>query len=137
MSARFDGANEAPYCWCKVGKMVVKVAGPKSPNFKRLYYKCPDNRDDHPKHFIWVDEHRDRSNFSDARDAPSVTRMRTQSHETPTASSRGSPVCDNAVVRPRTGVNIADVDQQFTMTFMCVSLVMLGVIIGLVLAKMI
>lgn len=46
MASRNDGSKMAPYCWRGIGKMVLKVASPKLPNWKWPYYKFPANRDD-------------------------------------------------------------------------------------------
>lgn len=125
-----------PDCWCKAGKMVVKVAGPRSPNWKRPYYKCPSNRDDHPRHFIWVDEYHRRQSESRSRATSGIGDFHNRSHSTQTASSMAvqsitSPeATDTSMPKPM------NADLQLTIIFMGVVLVMLGVIIGILLSKM-
>lgn len=137
MDAAKDDMGMAPDCWCKMGKMVVKEAGPRSPNWKRTYYKCPMNRDDHPKHFIWVDEYRSRQNGNRARTTTIDSGCNSRTQITQTASSMSNPMFNDSETRSRIGVASIANEPQFAISFMRVVLVMLGVIIGLLLAKMV
>lgn len=137
MDERSNNLDTTPDCWCEVGKMVLKEAGPKSRNWNRLYYKCPMNRNDHPRHFIWVDEYRQLIHTNRGRASTVDMACNNGSRVTQTASSLTNPKLTASASQSRTCPAISANEPQFIASFMCAVLVMLGVIIGLLLAKMI
>lgn len=138
MTSRKSTCEMAPACYCGNGKMVVKVAGPKSQNRNRPYYKCPDNRDDHYKHFIWCDEYHDRNVYGAPREYSCSQQYDLFARGETTDSSMANTVPVPAADFSRyNGSKFgAGIELQLAYTFMAVVLIMFGVLLGLILAKM-
>lgn len=134
MASVTDSCEMAPNCECGHGKMVVKIASKKAANPGRLYYKCPIN-DDHYKHFIWCDEFHARG-----RDRVTTSFVHQQEQE-----CRFQPDYSASTARVATeSNNLNDLrcsavglngDMHIDIIFKGMILVLLGVLIGITMAK--